>query len=101
MEQEQAHSSQNPQEEILLEVVGTSIQPSFVIQPPSSPRALVVQESSPAVDTEGLLTKVPSKREVKRQATVAKKLALKKTQSLKKVASKKVSPVAQLQLALS
>ena len=84
--QEQAQSSQvKDQDAIVLEVVGTSIQPSFVIQDPSSPRSLVLTEASPG-SAEGLLSKLPSRKE----ATMAKKLAVKKTQAMKKSTAKKV-----------
>lgn len=89
-QQEQAQSSQfDAQDPMILEVVGTSIQPSFVIQDPSSPRALVVTEAAPG-NTESLLSKLPSKKE----ANMAKKLAVKKTKAMKKSTAKKVSPSA-------
>lgn len=85
--QEQAQSSQvHGQDSVVLEVVGTSIQPSFVIQDPSSPRSLVLTEASPG-STEGLLSKLPSRKEAK----MAKKLAVKRTQAMKKSTAKKVS----------
>ena len=84
--QEQAQSSQaEAQEPVVLEVVGTSIQPSFVVQDPSSPRLLVVTEASPG-SSQGLLNKLPSRKE----ASMAKKLAVKKTQAMKKSTVKKV-----------
>lgn len=88
--QEQAQSSQvEAQEPMVLEFVGTSIQPSFVIQDPSSPRALAVPETLPG-NTEGLLDKLPSKKEAK----MAKKLAVKKTKAMKKSTAKKVTSCA-------
>lgn len=88
-EPEQAQSSQvQPVEAVVLEVVGTSIQPAFVIQEHgvSSPDHANAQET-PADKPQGILSKVPSKKEV----ATAKKLAVKKTQALKKTATKKVS----------
>ena len=88
-EPEQAQSSQvQPVEAIVLEVVGTSIQPAFVIQEHgvNSPDHANAQET-PADKPQGILSKVPSKKEV----ATAKKLAVKKTQALKKTATKKVN----------
>lgn len=88
-EPEQAQSSQvQPVEAIVLEVVGTSIQPAFVIQERgvNSPDHANTQDT-PADKPQGVLSKVPSKKEV----AVAKRLAVKKTQALKKTATKKVS----------
>lgn len=88
-EPEQAQSSHvQPVEAIVLEVVGTSIQPAFVIQEHgvNSPDHANAQETS-ADKPQGILSKVPSKKEV----ATAKKLAVKKTQALKKTATKKVS----------
>lgn len=88
-EPEQAQSSQvQPVEAVVLEVVGTSIQPAFVIQEHgvNSPDRANAQET-PADKPQGILSRVPSKKEV----ATAKKLAVKKTQALKKTAAKKVS----------
>ena len=88
-EPEQAQSSQvQPVEAVVLEVVGTSIQPAFVIQEHgvNSPDNANAQET-PADKSQGILSNVPSKKEV----ATAKKLAVKKTQALKKTATKKVS----------
>ena len=88
-ELEQAQSSQvQPVEAVVLEVVGTSIQPAFVIQEHgvNSPNHANTQET-PADKPQGILSKMPSKKEV----ATAKKLAVKKTQALKKTATRKVS----------
>ena len=88
-EPEQAESSQvQPVEAVVLEVVGTSIQPAFVIQQHGvhSPNPASAQESL-ADKPQGILSKAPSKKEV----AAAKKLAVKKTQAMKKTATKKVS----------
>lgn len=87
-EPEQAQSSQvQPTEAVILEVVGTSIQPAFVIQEHgvNSPNHASAQET-PADKPQGILNKVPSKKEV----ATAKRLAVKKIQALKKTATKKV-----------
>lgn len=87
-EPEQAQSSQvQPAEAVILEVVGTSIQPAFVIQEHGvhSPNHASAQEI-PAEKPQGTLNKVPSKKEL----ATAKKLAVKKTQAVKKTATKKV-----------
>ena len=94
-EPEQAQSSQvQPEEAIVLEVVGTSIQPAFVIQEHgvNSPDTRQAEESkdTPSDKPEGVLSKLPSKKQVAN----AKKLAVKKTQAMKKTASKKVCPPA-------
>lgn len=94
-EAEQAQSSQVfPQDAIVLEVVGTSIQPAFVIQQHgvNSPDLTGAHEATdPAFDKpEGILSKLPSKKDV----ATAKKLAVKKTQAMKKTASKKAADVA-------
>ncbi|KAL3148272.1 hypothetical protein ABBQ38_013738 [Trebouxia sp. C0009 RCD-2024] len=97
-ELEQAQSSQvQPVQAIVLEVVGTSIQPAFVIHehginPPdhptvNSPDHPTAQEAD---KPQGVLSKVPSKKEV----ATAKRLAIKKTQSMKKTATKKAADVA-------
>ncbi len=91
-ESEQAQSSQvHPQEVLVLEVVGTSIQPAFVIQQHgvNSPDLTSAHEATDTPDSkpEGILSKLPSKKDV----ATAKKLAVKKTQAMKKTASKKVS----------
>lgn len=91
-ESEQAQSSQVfPQDAIVLEVVGTSIQPAFVIQQHgvNSPDLTGAHEATDTADDkpEGILSKLPSKKDV----ATAKKLAVKKTQAMKKTASKKVS----------
>ena len=91
-ESEQAQSSQvRPQEALVLEVVGTSIQPAFVIQQHgvNSPDLTGAHEATDTPDSkpEGILSKLPSKKDV----ATAKKLAVKKTQAMKKTASKKVS----------
>ncbi len=91
-ESEQAQSSQvHPQEALVLEVVGTSIQPAFVIQQHgvNSPDLTGAHEATDTPDSkpEGILSKLPSKKDV----ATAKKLAVKKTQAMKKTASKKVS----------
>lgn len=85
-EAEQAQSSQvQPRQAIVLEVVGTSIQPAFVIQEHgvNSPDQPAAQETD---KTQGVLSKLLSKKEV----ATAKKLAVKKTQAMKKTAVKKV-----------
>lgn len=94
-EQEQAQSSQiHLQEAILLEVVGTSIQPAFVIHEhgvnsPDLAKAPELKDTQGG-KPEGILSRLPSKKEV----ATAKKLAVKKTQALKKTASKKATNVA-------
>lgn len=87
-EPEQAQSSHvQPQEALVLEVVGTSIQPAFVIQEHgvNSPDLTKANESTEG-KPEGILSRLPSKKDV----ATAKKLAVKKTQAMKKTASKKV-----------
>ena len=87
-EPEQAQSSHvQPQEAVVLEVVGTSIQPAFVIQEHgvNSPDLAHAQDR-PTDEPQGILSKLPSKKEV----ATAKKLAVKKTQTMKKTATKKV-----------
>lgn len=93
-ESEQAQSSQvHPQEALVLEVVGTSIQPAFVIQQHgvNSPDLTGAHEATDTPDSkpEGILSKLPSKKDV----ATAKKLAVKKTQAMKKTASKKAGDV--------
>lgn len=95
-EPEQAQSSQVlPEEAIVLEVVGTSIQPAFVIQEHgvNSPDTRQAEESKDTSSDkpEGVLSKLPSKKQVAN----AKKLAVKKTQAMKKTASKKAADVAE------
>ena len=87
-EAEQAQSSQ-VQDAVVLEVVGTSIQPAFVIQQHgvNSPDLAQAQAQDTFSDKpQGILSKLPSKKEV----AIAKKLAVKKTQAMKKTAGKKV-----------
>lgn len=71
----------------MLEVVGTSIQPAFVIQEHgvNSPD-LAHAQGRPTDEPQGILSKLPSKKEV----ATAKKLAVKKTQTMKKTVTKKV-----------
>ncbi|KAL0033143.1 hypothetical protein WJX79_005326 [Trebouxia sp. C0005] len=92
---EQAQSSQvHPQEALVLEVVGTSIQPAFVIQQHgvNSPDLTGAHEATDTPDSkpEGILSKLPSKKDV----ATAKKLAVKKTQAMKKTASMKAGDIA-------
>ncbi|KAL3136919.1 hypothetical protein ABBQ32_006526 [Trebouxia sp. C0010 RCD-2024] len=92
-EPEQAQSSQvHPLQAVVLEVVGTSIQPAFVIQEHGinspdhhtvdSPDRPTAQEPE---KPQGVLSKLPSKKDV----ATAKRLAIKKTQAMKKTATKK------------